>query len=48
MPQFNSESIARVKSLLLFPILKQPDPSISQHTITVHQKQLDAGGLFLD
>src|SRR5215213_3629062 len=48
MPQVDPESIARVKSLLLFPVFKQPDAPISQHTVTIHQEQLDARGTFLD
>src|SRR6185503_18154700 len=39
---------ARVKALLLFPFVKQPDASISQHTIAIHQEQLDACGTFLN
>ena len=48
MQQLDSEPVARVKTLLLFAVLKQPDPPISQHTVTIHQEQLDARGSFLN
>src|SRR6185369_8929571 len=48
MQQDDPESVARVKSLLLLAVLKQPDAPVSQHTITIHQEQLDARGAFMD
>src|SRR5215217_3507004 len=41
MPQIDSESIARVKTFLLFAVFKHPNAAVSQHAITIHQKQLD-------
>jgi hypothetical protein len=46
--KIDSESVAGVKTFLLFPIVKQPNAPVSQHSITIHQEQLDARGTFLN
>ena len=48
MQKIDSESVARVKTFLLFAVFKNPDASVSQHSITIHQEQLDSCGTFLN
>src|ERR1051325_6059092 len=48
MQNLQSQPITRVKTLLLLSILKQPDATVSQHTIAIHQEQLDARCTLLD
>jgi hypothetical protein len=42
MQQFDSQPVARIEALLIVVVVENPDPPISQHTITVHQEQPDA------
>jgi hypothetical protein len=48
MKERNALAVANVESLLLVAILQQLQPSIGQHTITIHQQQLDASGAAFD
>jgi hypothetical protein len=44
MKDLQPETVSRMKCLLVFVVLEYPDPPVSQHTITVHQEELDARG----
>jgi hypothetical protein len=48
MKDLESETIARVKGFLIFAVFKHPNARVSQHTIAVHQEQLDPGGAQLN
>src|SRR5687768_1094161 len=48
MQEIDSESIARVKTFLLFAVFKYPDTSISQHTVAIHQQQFDSRSTLLN
>src|SRR6266404_8547852 len=42
MKERDALSVPRVKGLLLIAIFQQFDPPISEHTVTIHQEELDA------
>jgi hypothetical protein len=50
MKERNTLPVARVKGLLLVTVFQQLKPAVSEHTVAVHQQQLDASrpapGLF--
>src|SRR5690242_19847157 len=43
MKQLEPESVACMEGFLVFAIFEYPDAPVRQHTIAVHQEQLDAG-----
>jgi hypothetical protein len=40
--QAQTKSIVSIEGFLFFAILRQPQTSISEHAIAIHQQQLDA------
>src|ERR671926_171258 len=46
--KIDSEPVAGVKTFLLFPVFEEPDAAVSQHTVAIHQEQLDACGALFD
>src|SRR5687767_6178755 len=48
MQQIDSESVARVKTFLLFAVLKYPDAAVGQHAVAIHQQQLDSRSTLLN